>query len=68
MAHDWILDVLTDLKTFARSNGLSELATQLDETRIVATAEIALFAKGTAGGLCGKDSTAGRHPGDAGTS
>jgi hypothetical protein len=38
---DWILDVLADLKTFAMSNGLPVLAEQLDDTALVAMAEIA---------------------------
>ena len=41
MRSDWILDVLADLKTFARANELVALAEQLDDTSIVATAEIA---------------------------
>jgi hypothetical protein len=41
MRSDWILDVLTDLKTFARANDLPALAEQLDDTAIVAMAEIA---------------------------
>ena len=42
MAHnDWILDVLADLKTFASANGLGKLAEQLDDTTLVAAAEIA---------------------------
>ncbi len=41
MANDWIIDVLADLKTYARKNGLSVLANQLEETTLVATAEIA---------------------------
>ena len=41
MGSDWILDVLTDLKTFARANGMPALAEQLDDTTIVAMAEIA---------------------------
>jgi hypothetical protein len=41
MRSDWILDVLTDLKTFATSNELPVLAEQLDDTAIVALAEIA---------------------------
>jgi len=41
MRSDWILDVLTDLKTFARANGMPALAEQLDDTAIVAMAEIA---------------------------
>ena len=41
MRSDWIFDVLADLKTFARANELVALAEQLDDTSIVAMAEIA---------------------------
>ncbi len=41
MAHDWILDVLTDLKAYATKNGLSALADELDEVTLVAATEIA---------------------------
>ena len=41
MRSDWILDVLTDLKTFATANDLPVLAEQLDDTAIVPLAEIA---------------------------
>ena len=40
MANDWIIDVLVDLKTFASENGLVALAGQLDETMLVAAAEV----------------------------
>ncbi|MFT6547475.1 MAG: hypothetical protein ACJAWM_000906 [Sulfitobacter sp.] len=40
MQSDWILEVLTDLKTFATINGFPVLAEQLDDTAIVALAEI----------------------------
>jgi hypothetical protein len=36
MAHHWILDVLRDLTSFARTNGLTDLAEQLDDTMMVA--------------------------------
>lgn len=39
--NDWILDVLVDLKTFAGANGFGALAEQLDDTMLVAAAEIA---------------------------
>ena len=48
MRSDWILDVLTDLKTFARANDLTALAEQLDDTAIVAMAEIAALKGKTA--------------------
>ena len=42
MTHnDWILDVLADLKSFAAANGLGALAEQLDDTKLIAAAEIA---------------------------
>lgn len=46
MGKDWILDVLTDLRTFAVSNGMPALAEQLDDTRIVAMSEIASSTEG----------------------
>mgnify|MGYP001550146387 CR=1 FL=1 len=39
MGQDWILDVLTDLKTFARANGMPSLAAQLDDASFVAQTE-----------------------------
>lgn len=41
MQCDWILDVLADLKSFAVANDLSALAEQLEDTTLVAAAEIA---------------------------
>ena len=41
MAHDWILDVLADLKAYATKNGLPALVTELDEATLVAATEIA---------------------------
>lgn len=38
--NDWILDVLADLKAFASANGLGTLAEQLDDTTLIAAAEI----------------------------
>lgn len=40
MNNSWILDVLTDLKTFASLNGLNTLASELDRTHRVASAEL----------------------------
>ncbi len=40
MHNTWILDVLTDLKTFAALNGLKALECELDSTHRVATAEL----------------------------
>jgi hypothetical protein len=41
MRNDWILDVLTDLRTFARDNRLFDLAERLDDAQQVAVEEIA---------------------------
>ena len=41
MNHGWILDVLADLKAYARRNGLTELAEQIQGARDVAVVELA---------------------------
>ena len=41
MAHDWILDVIADLKAYATKNGLPALAAELDEATLIAATEIA---------------------------
>ncbi|QUJ76902.1 hypothetical protein KDD17_02250 [Sulfitobacter albidus] len=41
MRNDWILDVLADLRRFAADNDMPHLAEQLDDTALIATAEIA---------------------------
>lgn len=41
MTNDWILDVLSDLRRFSRQNGLTHLATHLDDAELIALAEIA---------------------------
>ncbi|PTQ70739.1 hypothetical protein [Celeribacter persicus] len=40
MRNDWILDVLTDLRTFAEQNGLTTSAEQLADTCLVVAAEL----------------------------
>lgn len=40
MQNDWVVNVLADLKAFAQSNGLDRLAEHLDDTMMVAVAEI----------------------------
>ncbi|WP_127901086.1 hypothetical protein [Solirhodobacter olei] len=40
MAYEWIIDVLTDLGTFARVNGLAELAGKADEALDAARRDI----------------------------
>ena len=41
MKNEWILDVLSDLRSYAVSNQLDVLAEQLDDARLVAAAELA---------------------------
>jgi len=41
MSHEWMIDVLLDLRKFAGTNRLSRLAEQLDDTIHIAAAEIA---------------------------
>ena len=45
MGHDWVFDVLADLRAYARSNGLPALAEIADEALKVAMAEITAQAK-----------------------
>ena len=40
MKNEWILDVLADLKSFAKSNGMPVLAEQLADTADLAAIEI----------------------------
>ena len=41
MRHDWIFDVLSDLRAYAVANGLPGLAAKADEALVVARAEVA---------------------------
>jgi len=68
MRSDWILDVLTDLKTFARANDLPALAEQLDDTAIVAMAEIAALNERHRGRTHDSDYTVGTFIGGTGAS
>lgn len=40
MVHDWILDVLTDLRKFAAKNGLSITEAQIEQALIVVEKEL----------------------------
>lgn len=59
MHYDWILDVLKDLKNFAATNGLAALAEQLDDTSLVAAAEISQLAGVSTGGVAADAVTVG---------
>ena len=60
MGHDWIVDVLVDLRNFARDNGLISLAAHLDDAALVAQVELTSGAEGTGSGLC-SDTSATRR-------
>ena len=68
MKSDWILDVLTDLKTFALSNQLPQLAEQLDDAALVAMAEIASVQERKIARAHGNKAASGIHSGEIGTS
>ena len=55
MKNDWILDVLTDLKEFARNNSLGALAEQLDDALLIGATEL----------MSAEGSVHGAHNGDA---
>ncbi|MDJ1007670.1 MAG: hypothetical protein QNJ13_07560 [Paracoccaceae bacterium] len=40
MTNDWILDVLADLRSFARKNDLPKLVAQLEDASLIAAAEL----------------------------
>lgn len=40
MVHDWILDVLTDLRNFASKNGLGVTEEQIDQTLVAVAREL----------------------------
>lgn len=63
LQNEWILDVLTDLSAFAHQNGLRALAEQLDDTKIVAAAELVSSGEGR---LCHEHSTASAAGHDSG--
>ena len=63
MHREWLLDVLTDLKTFALSNDLPMLAEQLEDTAFVALKEMS---SGDQGGSDGRDDDKGANRNDAG--
>ena len=67
MRSDWILDVLADLRSFAMSNNLPALAEQLDDTALVALAEIAALDERMAAQAHVSRTTDGTHTGGIGT-
>lgn len=68
MRSDWIIDVLADLRCFAQANDLPLLAEQLDDTALIAVAEIASRdERSTTRGHAGDKKQTGRHPVNIGT-
>lgn len=47
MVHEWVLDVLADLQSFADANDLTALASYLEKAGLVAAAEIRALSEGT---------------------
>ena len=68
MQSDWILDVLADLRTYALSRDLPMLAEHLDDTALIALAEIAALQHRNTDGAHGDGKRSGKHTGDAGAS
>jgi hypothetical protein len=66
--HDWILDVLADLKAFALSAELTTLAEQLDDTALIALAEITSVEEGMKRQAHAQDPDFGTHTGGFGAS
>ena len=60
MGHDWILDVLVDLETFAKANGMPTLPAQLSEASFVAQAEISSNTEGDGLGILGQSTAIAR--------
>lgn len=60
MKNEWILDVLADLKNFAKANGLPALADQLADTADLAAIEIMSEDK-KARTVNGSDASFGQH-------
>ena len=45
MQQEWILDVIADVRSFARQNDLPDLASHMDTAWLLASAEIASLSK-----------------------
>lgn len=53
MGNDWIIHVLADLRLFAEENDLPLLAVRLEETAVVASAEIGAVTREAPFAVCG---------------
>lgn len=68
MRSEWILDVLSDLKTYALSSNLPQLAEHLDDAALVALTEIASQDERLQGQQDGAETSTGIYPGGVGAS
>lgn len=68
MRSEWILDVLADLRIFAISNQLPLLAEHLDDTALIAMAEIANLEERSGVRAHGDQRQIGHDPGGIGAS
>ena len=68
MRSEWILDVLSDLKEYAASHDLPQLAEYLDDASLVALTEIASLHEKAQGQIDDDCGTTGAYPGFSGTS
>lgn len=68
MRSEWILDVLSDLKTYALSSDLPQLAEHLDDAALVALTEIASHEERLQGQRDGAEISTGIYPGGIGAS
>jgi hypothetical protein len=66
MKNDWILDVLSDLKNFAQSNGHALLAEHLAQARLVAAVEMASADMGGTLAIHGDEATSRADTGSVG--
>ncbi len=62
MVHEWVLDVLADLQSFAQSNDLDELAAHLEKAGHIAAAEIYTQADGVTQHKYGESAANRSHP------
>jgi len=53
MRHDWIIDVLTDLRSYSQMHGMAALAQKVDEALSIARVEIGKDPENTGGGPSG---------------
>ena len=65
MSQHWMVDILADLRQFAKSNSLNELAEHLDDTIIVAVRETNVASSTTALVTSGHDIAVGKSAGSA---